>query len=1267
MAKVTALGLDTITEKSGHQMTGMAVSVCLTPAAPSPLPIPYPTMGTVAEGIIDPCMRTKISGAKILTVGGCMKACHGNEPGTLKEVVSLNTAGPCFPWLGAPNVLIELGMAGITGSMGQMNKSITVGAGASAMSAGGKGGGGGAGAGGGGGPSGGGPNGAGNGGGGGGGSNQGAAPPSPPAPPTAEGQAKAGHPVDVITGAVYTLPAVDVDLRGPLPLQWVRQYRSSAVRRRCGLGWGWSHPFAYTAQVVGGEIVVVGPEGISMRFPRIEQDEIAYAPFGHSLEREGEELVLTGQDGVRRVLRADGPRSYRLAEVRDRAGNATTLEWRDGELVAVTDCAGRRVERERAHDIEVIRLVLEDGEGREHRLLCASYEYDRRGDLVRAVVAGATTEYRYDDEHFLVQERGPDGIVYHFVYEDGPDGRRRCVETWGELPERDILSELRGGAGPHRHGARGVFHTRIQYGPGPFDSTVVDAEGGVHRYVGNEHGLVRRYIDPLGRVTELTYDSMAHLIAVRDPAGHAEHRLLDRMGRLRSATDALGRTVRMQRNEAGDVTELVDAGGARWRMDRDGAGKIVRRIDPVGRATECVYDARGLARRVAGPGGAETAAYDAHGNLIERVDVRGARWGYTYDLRGFPVRIEAPGGAVYELRYDSRGGLVGMTGPLGLRVGRQYDAARRLVVEQHAGGGVTTYRWIGDALVERRTPDGAVLRYGYDALLRPVLLENAAGERHTQEYDAAGQLVRVRTFAGREIRYSYDAAGRVIAKASADGSVTRIEYDTAGQVVRREYPDGTFEAFERDIGGLITRAWNQLVSVSLERDADGRVRREVQRTQAFEFTVQREHDAMGYEVQTRYSTGWAVSRGRGPLGVLQRLTVHDAAGAVLDSLELSSGERSETVRRGGREDSVTVRRDQRARPIEVVIRGAEGEQIRRRDYVWAPQAGLERIEDSARGSRSYALDPMGRPIAVSGLGARDEISYTPQGTPVSRTEEPCQVGLGGRKLAAAEHRFAWDALGRLSGMISTDARTSWSLSYDGAGRLAMATRSDGYRVQYLYDPFGRRIAAVRNDGTSVWFGWDGDALVEERSSTGERVRTVFRDDSYSPILDCVRGDTFRIVASDMASTPWFFLGTDGSTAEIDLDPRGREVFVSGDPGPLRFAGQRADHDTGLRYQRHRYYAPQLGTFISPDPLGIEGSLNFRFARRSSGGRLFSVVTARRAANVQKCRLARQCGDVRAHLPLSPNAVAMLACWSVEPASEQRKLRDAEDAFVSRAS
>lgn len=122
MGDVTALMMDVITEKSGHVFTPMAVSVCTTPAAPSPLPIPYPVIGNSAEGLNATPIRTKISGSKPMNVGACFNACHGNEPGTLKEVVSLTTAGKCFIVMGAPIVFIELGMVGITGSPGFLNK-----------------------------------------------------------------------------------------------------------------------------------------------------------------------------------------------------------------------------------------------------------------------------------------------------------------------------------------------------------------------------------------------------------------------------------------------------------------------------------------------------------------------------------------------------------------------------------------------------------------------------------------------------------------------------------------------------------------------------------------------------------------------------------------------------------------------------------------------------------------------------------------------------------------------------------------------------------------------------------------------------------------------------------------------------------------------------------------------------------------------------------------------------------------------------------------
>ena len=69
-----------------------------------------------------------------------LKTCHGNEPGTLKEVVSLNTTGPCFIIMGAPVVLCELGMMGITGSPCISNKAMTSGGRATRSDAGGTGG-----------------------------------------------------------------------------------------------------------------------------------------------------------------------------------------------------------------------------------------------------------------------------------------------------------------------------------------------------------------------------------------------------------------------------------------------------------------------------------------------------------------------------------------------------------------------------------------------------------------------------------------------------------------------------------------------------------------------------------------------------------------------------------------------------------------------------------------------------------------------------------------------------------------------------------------------------------------------------------------------------------------------------------------------------------------------------------------------------------------------------------------------------------------------
>ncbi|WP_269767097.1 RHS repeat-associated core domain-containing protein [Burkholderia ubonensis] len=48
--------------------------------------------------------------------------------------------------------------------------------------------------------------------------------------------------------------------------------------------------------------------------------------------------------------------------------------------------------------------------------------------------------------------------------------------------------------------------------------------------------------------------------------------------------------------------------------------------------------------------------------------------------------------------------------------------------------------------------------------------------------------------------------------------------------------------------------------------------------------------------------------------------------------------------------------------------------------------------------------------------------------------------------------------------------------------------------------------------------------------------------------------------------------------------------------PIRFQGQYHDDETGLHYNRHRYYDPSCGRFISKDPIGLAGGINvFQYA------------------------------------------------------------------------
>ena len=99
--------------------------------------------------------------------------------------------------------------------------------------------------------------------------------------------------------------------------------------------------------------------------------------------------------------------------------------------------------------------------------------------------------------------------------------------------------------------------------------------------------------------------------------------------------------------------------------------------------------------------------------------------------------------------------------------------------------------------------------------------------------------------------------------------------------------------------------------------------------------------------------------------------------------------------------------------------------------------------------------------------------------------------------------------------------------------------------------------------------------------------------SYTPVAKLTEEDSYSIV-QDYMGTPIQAFDSKGEVVWdciLDiygdvLELRGKRDFI-----PFRFQGQYEDQETGLYYNRFRYYSPETGNYISQDPIGLAGGLN----------------------------------------------------------------------------
>jgi RHS repeat-associated protein len=185
--------------------------------------------------------------------------------------------------------------------------------------------------------------------------------------------------------------------------------------------------------------------------------------------------------------------------------------------------------------------------------------------------------------------------------------------------------------------------------------------------------------------------------------------------------------------------------------------------------------------------------------------------------------------------------------------------------------------------------------------------------------------------------------------------------------------------------------------------------------------------------------------------------------------------------------------------------------------------------------------------------------------------------------------FGFDLLGNL--VEKHEPRGTWRYHWNGDGMLAKVERPDGVPVEMAYDALGRRVSKKVGGRETRWI-WDGDVVLHEIKPERPTVTWYHEPESFTPVLRVEDGRVRHHVVADHLGTPTAIYDDGGGQVwHQQLDVFGVPRLVGG-AGlcAFRWPGQVEDAETGLYYNRFRYYDARLGEYVRQDPIGVLGGL-----------------------------------------------------------------------------
>jgi RHS repeat-associated protein len=510
----------------------------------------------------------------------------------------------------------------------------------------------------------------------------------------------------------------------------------------------------------------------------------------------------------------------------------------------------------------------------------------------------------------------------------------------------------------------------------------------------------------------------------------------------------------------------------------------------------------------------------------------------------------------------------------------EFDVLRYLVrVTDHLGAGksnVTEYDTgaMGE-LTAVRDSHNTKFRYQYDRLGNRLVIDSRdSGERKIW-YDARRKPVRTRDGANHEIDATWDALGRILRLASGATILEEYVYDTPsqqalGRLAEVRYPGGR-QVFNYALSGqLLQRAFHY----------DGVANAE---------TMQFEYDALGRELarvfadgtrieQQLFSNGWVKSI----TGVIDAVN-YDPRGLPVDLRYRNQVRTSYTYTPGP------------GRVARQETRDSANQLLHRIDYTFDKMDVMLASNDTSPGGvglREYRYDPLYQLTSVASTenGAAVNRIYDFGDDYNLRRFDEANATLGYADGARPDRLTQMAKNGAVASLVSYDgngntlALPGQQFTYNVKNELTTFTRGDGLVADYRYDHLGHRISKHVRES-------NGDELFTRYVADSAEVNSVEGARYF------VRLGSMRVAILHAANTTFVHESATGSTAfttdaagqregSIDLHPFGNILAKTGSISSRTFSLHNVDEESGLVYMRRRYYAPDIGRFLTPDLMAI---------------------------------------------------------------------------------